>query len=317
MTTPRQQLIIVLGMHRSGTSALSGMLHYLGVDFGEQLMTPVKSINDKGFFEHIGINRIHDAILKTLKYHWSDLRPLPEGWWKTPRIEAHKEELKKLITKEFGDSALWGMKDPRACRLLPIWLEIIDEMNLEPFFLICMRHPDEVARSLYQRDKMKPFVSNVLWLWHVLSAEKLTRSYRRSIVFYSDLLNDWRKISDSLELQFELIWPNNPNVVSKTMSDFLDQSLRHYVYIKQHKIIKIGQLSNQTYKIFRQNQLEYCDAISVQFEQEISHYKRMFILINNIQKIKEIYMSHLRAVHNNLYQYVYKIISKLAAKLSI
>ena len=79
---------------------------------------------------------------------------------------------------------------------------------------------------------MNPFASYFLWLWHVLTAEKLTRTHTRSIVFYSDLLRDWYSISNKLGQEFDLGWPVSPDRVSNDVSEFLDGSLRHYMHLK-------------------------------------------------------------------------------------
>jgi hypothetical protein len=299
MHSSSQTSVVVLGMHRSGTSALSGMLNRLGIDFGSQLMTPVKSINDKGFYEHNGIVEIHDNIFRELKYHWSDLRPLPQNWWKMPEVQPYKNALLKLVIRDFNGSPIWGMKDPRTCRLLPIWLEVLYEINCKPVFILCIRHPEEVAKSLNNRDRMKPFVSYVLWLWHILTAEKLTRSYKRSIVFYSDLVEDWSGTCNSLGLDLGINWPIGPENARNEIDHFIDSSLRHYIQAGQTNDLNVGRLSFQLYDIFRHYKLDQCDAVNELFQNEIESHRWHFTYSNQIQVIRELYMSHIRLMKND------------------
>src|SRR5262249_1740037 len=71
--------IVVLGMHRSGTSALAGMLHHLGVALGDELM-PATADNPRGYWEHRDIVAINDRLMTELGRTWHDVRPLPPMW---------------------------------------------------------------------------------------------------------------------------------------------------------------------------------------------------------------------------------------------
>ena len=74
-----QRAILVLGMHRSGTSAVTGALRLCGVELGTELMQP-GSDNPKGFWEHAGVVAIHERLLAALERSWNDPRPLPADW---------------------------------------------------------------------------------------------------------------------------------------------------------------------------------------------------------------------------------------------
>lgn len=78
---PDEHLICVLGMHRSGTSALAGALNLVGVNFGSNLMPAQASENPKGYWEHLDIVRTHDDVFTLFGASWDDPRPLPESWW--------------------------------------------------------------------------------------------------------------------------------------------------------------------------------------------------------------------------------------------
>ena len=58
--------LVILGMHRSGTSALAGLVQLLGVNLGEDLLPAMPEVNEKGFFEHQEILDIHEGLLKSL-----------------------------------------------------------------------------------------------------------------------------------------------------------------------------------------------------------------------------------------------------------
>ena len=182
--------VLVLGMHRSGTSALTGVLKRLGVDLGSNLGAPQPD-NPTGFFEHMDIVQLHDEILMTLGTSWDDPRSLPDGWLHDPRIGAFRDQLVSIIRRDFSRSRLWGIKDPRLCRLLPLWLELFDELNIHAKAILIARDPSEVSASLQKRNATDYEQATMLWLSYVLSSERHSRNLTRTIVLYDDLLSNW------------------------------------------------------------------------------------------------------------------------------
>src|ERR1700690_93442 len=71
--------LVVLGMHRSGTSALTGMLHHLGVALGSRLMAASPD-NPRGYWEHSDIVATHERLMAALGWGWDDIRSLPAGF---------------------------------------------------------------------------------------------------------------------------------------------------------------------------------------------------------------------------------------------
>ncbi len=74
------QAILVLGMHRSGTSALTRVLNLLGAELGSRLMPAVSGNNENGFWENQDAVDIHEALLSDLGRNWHDIREMPAGW---------------------------------------------------------------------------------------------------------------------------------------------------------------------------------------------------------------------------------------------
>lgn len=241
-------VIIVLGMHRSGTSALAGVLGRLGADAGESLMPACKEINPKGFWEHEAVVDIHDRLLKALNSSWDDIGSLPEGWWKTAAVKSFRKMLLDVVQHDFVNSSLWLLKDPRLCRLLPLWLDILKSLGCSPHFVISLRDPMEVAGSLLKRDKIFVERSCLLWAQHMLGAEKWSRGYPRTMVGYDALLDDWRsavqKISGDLNISLRL----GDDSVQAAIDEFLDPSLRHHT---------------------QKGQPEYCGSPSVSLAEEL------------------------------------------------
>src|SRR5215469_9555194 len=78
-----RRAVFVLGMHRSGTSAVTRVLNLLGVELGTGLMAASPD-NERGYWEHLGIVQEHDQLLEALGSSWDDVRALPPDWTKNP-----------------------------------------------------------------------------------------------------------------------------------------------------------------------------------------------------------------------------------------
>ena len=243
--------VIVLGMHRSGTSALTGMLSMLGADPGPSLMPSDQGVNPKGFWEHKDIVVVHDRLLDTLGSSWHDECALPDNWWQSPAVALLRNELVDIVRRDFDQSELWILKDPRTCRLLPMWLDILNELGCKPHFVICLRRPFEVVRSLEHRDGFSEDKSCLLWLQHCLDAERWTRGLPRVTVTYEQLLANWREtsrlIADGLSLS--LYVSNNDEVAAK-IDHFLEPTLRHH-FAEQGSLCvgRLADLANEVYKV--------------------------------------------------------------------
>lgn len=221
--------IVVLGMHRSGTSALTAVLSMLGAYPSESLIPPEEDVNPKGFWEHADIVSIHDELLQSMGFTWYDERPLPEKWWSYTWVEPYCIRLKEIVLRDFSQTPLWILKDPRCCRLLPLWLKIFEELHCTPFFVIILRNPSEVVSSLTERAGFHEAKSYLLWLRYVLDSEKWSKDHPRAIVTYEQLLDDWRSSADSIANQLGLEWPLDKYDVQETVEEFLDSSLRHHL----------------------------------------------------------------------------------------
>jgi GT2 family glycosyltransferase len=223
----RPVAIVVLGMHRSGTSALTGCLRFLGVPLGRPLM-PSNAANEKGFFEHMEVVAIHDELLMRLGAGPLDVSCLPEGWETSESAKAAALRLRNLLRRNFEGVPVWAVKDPRLCVLLPLWLPLLEELEVEPRFLLMLRSPWEIARSLEKRDRLGLIESLDLWLRHLAAAESATRKSRRAVLTYDRLLSDPGTELSHLGEVLGLTWLWSPAAVRREIHDFLAPSLRHF-----------------------------------------------------------------------------------------
>jgi GT2 family glycosyltransferase len=221
-----RKAIVILGMHRSGTSALCGALGVLGVNFGQRLVPATKD-NEKGHWEHPEIVALHDELLHSLGSRWDNDRPLPADWVERDITRDIRSLLIGILERDFAHASLFGLKDPRMCRLMPLWFPIFQTLRIEPHFVLMVRHPWEVAESLAKRDGLEHPKSYLLWLEHLVQAISATRAHQQSVVCYEEMIDDPVKVLTGLreELGVNL---RAPFRVRTSLRKFLEPSLRHH-----------------------------------------------------------------------------------------
>jgi hypothetical protein len=186
-----RRCVIVAGMHRSGTSAYTRVVNLLGADVARELL-PAGDCNERGFWEPSAVVDIHEQLLHALGSSWDDPFPLPDRWIEAGATQCAKQRLADEIRKDFGGSRLFVVKDPRITRLLPMWLEILDELAIETVVVIPVRNPLEIGASLETRDRFPLAKSLLLYARSCLDTELDSRRRRRLFVRYEQLLDDWR-----------------------------------------------------------------------------------------------------------------------------
>lgn len=187
----QRRIIFVLGMHRSGTSLTTNVLAELGVSLSEDLM-PATRENAKGYFESQTISFLQDRILSSFNLAWdmpNSMRAFPPQWWRTPSIAPLRNQITAFVRAELEKHPVWGFKDPRTMRMLPMWNDILAELGAQPSYLLVTRHPNEVAGSLHARNRLDPVIGELLWLEHNVDALLAVRDRLAGIVDYQDWMD--------------------------------------------------------------------------------------------------------------------------------
>jgi GT2 family glycosyltransferase/truncated hemoglobin YjbI len=285
----KQIVYVVLGMHRSGTSAMGGVLEALGVEFSNNLIPGDPEINLKGYWEHGEINVLHDQLLGHLGSSWDDPKPLPNNWLDGDLTAEFRDKLINVINKDFGKSRIWGFKDPRLCALLPLWMDIFEELRIEPYFIIMVRHPEEVADSLFRRNGFDWQKSSLLWTKHFLEAEYHTRNRRRVFISFDDLLADWRCVVAGIAKEFQTQWPRDPEMSASAINKLLDDSLKHHNYNQGSGRLALepGSICSQTFSIARNCVINACPTDQSKAADRLRRELDMSLLPHEINSAKK------------------------------
>ena len=186
------KILVVLGMHRSGTSLCMSFLQALGVRLDDDLI-PGDANNEPGYFESRELIELNESILQTVGATWHSLFSLmlPSGWENAPELGPAKKTLREFITRRTAiGPAPWGFKDPRIAVLLPLYDQVFTECGLQPSYILCIRDPRAVARSLLKRNQFVALLSELLWLDHTIPVIQVARERLQTIVVYEKWFED-------------------------------------------------------------------------------------------------------------------------------
>jgi glycosyltransferase involved in cell wall biosynthesis/GT2 family glycosyltransferase len=231
------RMLLVLGMHRSGTSAVAGVLAQLGVDFTEHLIPPDED-NPKGYFEHADVWRLDQHLLESIGSDWNDPAALPAGWQDSEPARGASEALLAIIRRDFAGVRLAGLKDPRMCRLMPLWNPLLSRAGFQPSVVLVVRSPVEVAASVKNRDGIGFEHAAMAWLRHVLEAEYHTRGLPRVVVSYQSLVQDWRSEVVRVGRALDIAWPRAPDRAAADIEAFIEPGLRHHRATPAHEPLR-------------------------------------------------------------------------------
>jgi hypothetical protein len=220
---PERQIIFVLGMGRSGTSAVTRVLALCGARLPEPLLGASES-NVLGHWEPIDAININNAFLSRHGASWYDptLRLQGETAFSAQEKETYIEQIRAFIERCHAQSPLVVIKEPRIAAAADFWFEASRRASTIAKVVIPIRHPDQVAASLAARDGLSAELSNVLWLKYNFLAERSSRDLQRVFVEYVSFLSDWRKeigrISERLAVDLR-------DTDEAAINRFLDSSL--------------------------------------------------------------------------------------------
>jgi GT2 family glycosyltransferase/glycosyltransferase involved in cell wall biosynthesis/SAM-dependent methyltransferase len=222
------RLIVVLGMHRSGTSAVTRALQVMNVELGDKLMPAADGDNPKGFFEDTDIYALNVEMLQTLHIDWYSLAPIEDHDVANLRKMGYFIRAVELLKSKCAEKPVWAFKDPRIAKILPFWKAVFDHCQFAVSYVVTVRHPRSVAKSLAKRNGFDLEKGYLLWLEHLTTIISFTQEHSCAYVDYDQLVESpaiqVRRLAKALGLKI------NSAEFDRYKSEFLDSSLRHSIY---------------------------------------------------------------------------------------
>lgn len=219
--------MLVLGMHRSGTSALTHVLNLGGADIGLRVLEAGAG-NETGHWEDALAVEIHERLLSSFGARWDEAFALPRDWARGEAAAQARDSIHAYLDANRSKHPVWAAKDPRLSLFAGLWREAAAELQLPLGVILVLRHPLEVAHSLAARDGIAPGRGLLLWLEYTLAAVSEAENFPCAVIEYGQLLADWRSCINRVRglpggeiLSYD-------DAASAAVDAFLDADLRHH-----------------------------------------------------------------------------------------
>jgi len=215
--------ILVLGMHRSGTSAVVRLLNMMGASLGPaDRVKGANPENPKGFWENDDVVEIDNAVLAAQRCLWDRLGAFDAAKLSDERLATLKGRARDVVIR-LDTSRPWAVKDPRMCLLLPFWRDLLEV----PVCVVVHRDPLEVAMSLRTRNDMPLHAGLAMWELHMLEALRESAGWPRLLVQYERIIDDPVNQTEVLRERFEAAGVRGLNRPEEgEITAFIDPTLR-------------------------------------------------------------------------------------------
>jgi hypothetical protein len=224
---PSSRAVLVVGMHRSGTSAVTRGLQMLGVYLGHDFLD-LRPDNPTGYWEDKNIYELNERLLATLGFRWEDVALIDDTLWHRPEVEALLGEAVEYLKAHFVSHPLWGFKDPRTIRLLPFWQSALRRLEVDESYLVVIRNPRSVALSLQKRHGMDEITAHFLWLVYMVPYLSEIAGKPFIVADYDLVMTDPRQQIERIARGLKIpLKEGATSAIEQFADDFLDPNLRH------------------------------------------------------------------------------------------
>lgn len=198
-------VLLIIGMHRAGTSALARVCSLRGAALPRDVL-PANAGNTSGYWEPKGVTELNERILDYFDLAWdnpfaSDLLPPPEEM-----PAQFRDDARRVLEQEYGSADLFVLKDPRCTLLQAFWRQALESLGIRVCPVVVMRPWAEVIDSLVRRDSTDATSGALLYVAYGLEAAKAA-SLSASFVTYRQLMDDWRTTTDRVAMEQGVVWP--------------------------------------------------------------------------------------------------------------
>jgi hypothetical protein len=298
------KVAIILGMHRSGTSAITGAIRSMGFELGGELIEP-NFENSKGFFENREIVSFNDRLLFNMSLSWDSVGFIWEENFNSIEYEKLVSEAQRILQENFLDASFWAVKDPRLCILLPFWQKVLKRLGVSETnisYIICLRNPLESFYSQKRRNELDPSFHIVgseletfllMWYTYIRKALLAIIPDRCLCVSYERMLDDpaheYMRIAGYLGVR------PNTDAVDQFVDSFIDQGLNHNVSTLDELIIKTERVKFVSDLYLGLKEKDEASTISAE------HLQRLIDSTMGFEALKSFYLVHVQRLYGKLY----------------
>ncbi len=226
---PTSRAIVVLGMHRSGTSAITRGVAALGVYLGNDFLA-TQPDNPTGYWEDKGVVDISERVLAALGLRWEDVS-LITLCGEEPELRHLRLEAVAYIRASFASHRLWGFKDPRTVRLLPFWQSVLRACDVDDAYVVAIRNPLSVAISLQRRQQMDVVTAHRLWLAYVVPFLEEIAGRPFVVVDYDLVMREPSKQLERIARALRIPLDEGTALeIDRFANGFLSEDLRHSAF---------------------------------------------------------------------------------------
>jgi hypothetical protein len=274
--------ILVVGMHRSGTSLCANMLAAMGVDMADE--AGILRGNERGHWERWDVVDLQDRLLEIFdRSYWSGkhLLPLPADWMADVRIKPIINEIIRLVEGLIARRHLVGIKDPRTIRFMPIWRQIFTSLQIEPIYIYCVRRPASVAISLKTRDGFDERYGESLWMEYNYDCLRYLNRKKAILIIYEDwLINPEVNISKLRNLTYQ------------TADDVDTSDLRQLIDINMNRSGNLRSASLPLYDLVYNNIIHSFDGNIASYTEELTQILNYQAVVRQMNRGFEFAIDH-------------------------
>ncbi len=221
-----KKIMLILGMHRSGTSLISRAMKVFGANHGNKLLKTNDNQNKKGHWEDLDVMNCNRAILTHLGQSWENIEPFTDENFANLHNDGYFDATVDLMKRKLADTDFLALKEPRITKLLPFWKEVFKALNVKVHYVFATRHPFSVAQSLQKRNQYSLEYGMYLWYSYNLFSLKSLENEKVFFINYDDFLERAPQYINELSTFF------NEQIIEKEkelfLTDFIDKNLRSF-----------------------------------------------------------------------------------------
>lgn len=314
-----KKVFVVLGMARTGTSAISRALKVFGINLGDSLTEGNADWNPTGFWEDKEIvYGVNGKLFSRLNFAPYGLLTIPDADQVGAKTADIRAAAGMILTRRLMDADHYGFKDPSTIKVMPFWRAVFRDLELDDYYVIALRNPLAAARSYQKLTGCELELGLLLWCAHLLQAVEATHGLRRMVVSYDVLLQDPRLQLDRMAATFQL-GDVNEQEAEYYAREFLNQKLNRFQASEDefmvHPAVKAASLCQDIYECLLKAAQDEWPLDGVEFKSRwqriISEYATLYPMYAYLDRLLK-KRNHLkRKLRDTRKSYLWKLLSPL------